>query len=199
MALQLEKMGETLSFLAFFDCSGPDYKINNSLPQFTLETEKDFLRKFFTATGNQAELEKITDIEQLWFRAVEVLTGDSALVEELRQLLIENALALPGYDKLTGEELIQYLNLNRIHTYASAQYIPIGKLHTPLHYFRADQNPGRVESWKDHCHNPNNPVIYHEINGDHHSIFRNKEQIAGFAGLFKEVISRAWDNAAKHK
>jgi hypothetical protein len=27
------------------------------------------------------------------------------------------------------------------------------------------------------------------MNGDHHSIFRNKEQIAEFAGLFREVIS----------
>ena len=39
MALQLEKMGEKLAFLAFFDCSGPVYKKNNRPPQFTLEID----------------------------------------------------------------------------------------------------------------------------------------------------------------
>jgi len=185
MGLQLEKMGETLSFLAFFDCSGPDYKKNNRFPPFTLETEKNFLRKFFTTTGNQAELENINDVQQLWTRAVEVLTGSEVLVAELRQLLIKNALALPDYDELSGEELVQYLNLDRIHASAGARYIPAGKLHTPIHYFWANQNRDRVESWKDYCHNP---VVYHEINGDHHSIFRNKQQIAEFALLFKDLL-----------
>jgi amino acid adenylation domain-containing protein len=196
MALQLEKMGEKLSLLAFVDCLGPDYRENNSPPQFTLENEKKFLEKFFTATGNQAELEKINDMEQLWIRAVDILTGNVALVEEVRKLLNQNALVLPDYDELGGEELIQYLNIHRIHANASARYIPVGKIQTPIHYFRANQNLERVENWKDYCCHP---VVYHEINGDHHSIFRDKEQIADFARLFKEAVSQAWDNAAKNK
>ncbi|MCX6578639.1 MAG: amino acid adenylation domain-containing protein [Candidatus Aminicenantes bacterium] len=185
MALQLERIGETLSLLAFFDCLGPYYAEDRTPQEFTLETEKNFLRDFFISTGNEAELEKINDIEQLWPRAVEILSGNAALVEQLRQSMIENALALPDYDYLTGEELIQYLNLNRTHFNASARYIPAGKINTPIHYFAANQNTERVESWKDYCHNP---VIYHEINGDHHSIFRNEKQIVEFARSFNEVL-----------
>jgi surfactin synthase thioesterase subunit len=116
---------------------------------------------------------------------VEILTGSAVLVEQLRELLIENALALPDYDELTGEELIQYLNLNRTHFNASAKYIPSGKIHTPIHYFAANQNTERFDAWKDYCHTP---IIYHEINGDHHSIFRNDEHIAEFAHFFKDLL-----------
>ncbi len=187
MALQLERIGETLSLLAFFDCLGPYYAEDRTPQEFTLETEKNFLRDFFITTRNEAELEKINDIEQLWIMAVEILSGNAVLVEQLRQLMIENALALPDYDYLSSEELIQYLNLNRTHFNASARYIPAGKINTPIHYFAANQNTGRVESWKDYCHTP---IIYYEINGDHHSIFRNKEQIAEFALLFNEVLAK---------
>jgi surfactin family lipopeptide synthetase A/fengycin family lipopeptide synthetase D len=188
MALQLEKMGEKISFLGFVDCSGPDCRKNIRVEAFTLESEKNFLKALFKAAGNPLELDEMADLDLLWTTAVDFLTADPAMVEQLRQLLIANALALPGYYNLTGEALVHYLNLNRTHTNASARYIPAGKIHTPLHYFAANQNTGRVESWKDYCHNP---VIYHEINGDHHSIFRNMDQIAEFAGLFREVISRA--------
>ena len=187
MTLQLEQMGERLAMLVFFDCLGPDCAMGKTSQEFTLEGEKAFLRDFFISTGSEAELEQINDIDRLWTRAVEILTGNAALVEQLRQLLIENALALPDYDELTGEELIQYLNLNRTHAYASAHYLPVGKIYTPIHYFAANQNTGRVESWKDYCHNP---VVYHEISGDHHSIFRNKEQIAGSARLFNEILEK---------
>jgi len=187
MTLQLEQMGERLAMLVFFDCLGPDCTVGKTSREFTLEGEKAFLRDFFISTGSEAELEQINDIDRLWTRAVEILTGNAALVEQLRQLLIENALALPDYDELTGEELIQYLNLNRTHAYASAHYLPGGKIHTPIQYFAANQNTGRIESWKDYCHNP---VVYHEISGDHHSIFRNKEQIAGSARLFNEILEK---------
>ncbi|MDQ1353284.1 MAG: hypothetical protein QG657_3590, partial [Acidobacteriota bacterium] len=185
MALQLEKMGEKLTFLGFVDCIGPDCQKDIRLEDFTLESERNFLKTLFKAAGKPVDLDKIDDLDRLWTTAVDILTSDAALVGQLRQLLIENALALPDYDDLTGEELIQYLNLNRTHSYASAHYIPGGKIHTQIHYFAANQNTGRIESWKDYCHNP---VIYHDVNGDHHSIFRNKEQIAEFAGLFRKVI-----------
>jgi surfactin family lipopeptide synthetase A/fengycin family lipopeptide synthetase D len=187
MALQLEKMGEKLTFLGFVDCIGPDCQKDIRLEDFTLESEKNFLKTLFKAAGKHVELDKIDDLDLLWTTAVDFLSADPAMVMQLRQLLIVNALALPDYHDLTGEELVQYLNLNRAHANASAQYIPDGKIHTSIHYFAANQNTGRIESWKDYCHNP---VIYHEINGDHHSIFRDIDQIAEFAGLFREVICR---------
>ncbi|MDQ1350647.1 MAG: hypothetical protein QG657_949, partial [Acidobacteriota bacterium] len=185
MTLQLEQAGEKLSLLVFFDCLGPECVLGKSSQEFTLDTEKNLLRDFFITLGNEAELEKINDIEQLWIRAVDILTGNAALVEQLRQILIENALALPDYDYLTGEQLIQYLNLNRTHLNASARYIPVGKINTPIHYFAANQNTERFDAWGDYCHTP---INYHEINGDHHSIFRNKEHIAEFAHLFKDLL-----------
>ncbi len=187
MALQLERMGETLSFLGFADCSGPDSVIKGSRGKFTLETERFFIGHLFKIAGNTTDLNQFTDIDQLWTMGVEYLTSDPRLVERLREMLIYNAVALPNYNELTGQELIQFNNLNRSHNAASPKYIPLGKIHVPLHFFWANQNPNRVESWRDYCHNP---VVYHEINGDHHSIFRNKEHIDAFASTFSEVIAQ---------
>ncbi|MCP5047233.1 MAG: hypothetical protein GY940_08680, partial [bacterium] len=127
MALQLEKMGETIALLAFFDCPGPDYKHGREPQAFNLESEMEFLKKFFASTGYQEELEKIEDVQQLWVRAVEILTGEPALVAGLSQMMIANEMALPNYDGLTGEELVQYLNIDRIHRDAGYQYVPRGK------------------------------------------------------------------------
>ena len=189
MAMQLEKIGETLSFLGFFDCSGPKYKINENrvIEKFSIQTERSYIKPFFMATGNTTDLEQINDLDQLWNNAVDYLTNVPGMVDQLRQLLIDNALALPNYFSLTGPELIQCLNLNRVHTSSGLQYIPAGKILTPIHYFRASHNPNRVESWGEHC---TDPVIYHEINGDHHSIFRNIDHIKEFARIFSEVVNQ---------
>ncbi|MCP5051109.1 MAG: hypothetical protein GY940_28350, partial [bacterium] len=187
MALQLERIGETLSLLAFFDCPGPDYKQGREPLEFNLESEKEFLNNFFSTTRYREELEKPDDIQQLWVWVAGVLAADPALVEELRQMMIANAMALPNYDRLTGEELIQYLNIDRIHRDAGFQYVPQGKIHTIIHYFWANQNPERVDNWGDHCHNP---IVYHELNADHHSILRNEEHIAQFAAKFKDLLNK---------
>ncbi|MGE5343979.1 MAG: amino acid adenylation domain-containing protein [Candidatus Omnitrophota bacterium] len=185
MALQLERMNEEIALLAFFDCLGPDFLSGKMYPPFSLQTEKDFLNDFFVSTGNRGYLDEISDLEQLWLKAVEIITSNPVLVEQLRQLLIINALALPDYGDLTGEELIQYLNLTRTHTNAGLNYVPSGKIYTPIHYFWANQNTARIESWNDYCHNR---MVYHEIIGDHHSIFRNKEQIIEFAHRFNNIL-----------
>ncbi|MCP5053931.1 MAG: hypothetical protein GY940_42580, partial [bacterium] len=64
---------------------------------------------------------------------------------------------------------------------------PQGKIHTTVHYFLANQNSERVESWVDHCHNP---MVYHELNADHHSMFRNEEHIAEFAAKFEDLLNK---------
>ncbi len=188
MTLQLERAGEQLSFLGLVDSSGPDYQNNPEAMEFTLESERNFIKPFFMATNNPMDLDKIDNLDLLWTITVDYLASDPAMVAQLRQLLIANALALPNYFGLTGKELIQYLNLSRVHRNAGPKYKPVGKIHTPLHFFWANQNPDRVESWQDYCHNP---IIYHEINGDHHSIFRDSQQIIDFAQVFREVFTQA--------
>ncbi|MCK5056621.1 MAG: acyltransferase domain-containing protein [Candidatus Aminicenantes bacterium] len=190
MALQLEQMGEELAFLAFFDCSGPNGRTDSALPEHTLETEKSFSKNFFVSTGNEAELEKLDDMGNLWNFAVDFLKTDQALVEGLRQLLIENEKAIPDYHSLTAEELVQFLNAIRTFNYAGSRYIPAGKINTPIHYFPVEDNPEREEYWNDYCRTP---VIYHEIRGDHHSIFRDKEQITEFACKFNDVLKQISD------
>ncbi|MCK4765021.1 MAG: hypothetical protein KAW12_22675 [Candidatus Aminicenantes bacterium] len=187
MALQLEQMGEELAFLAFFDCSGPNGRIDEPRPQFTPETEKAFLKNFLGHIGKADVLEEMADMEQLWTFAVDILKSDETLVEGLRQLLIENEKAIPNYQSLNGEELVQFMNAIRTFGYGGSFYIPAGKIHTPIHYFRVEDNPDREDYWGDYCHNP---VIYHEIKGDHHSIFRDKGQIVEFARKFSEVLKQ---------
>ncbi len=188
MTLQLETIGETVSFLGFVDSSGPDYRPDDKVAPFSVQTEREYIKGFFDAAGNTTDLEQIQGIDPLWAVAVEFLSNNPDMVERLRQILISNAMALPNYFGLTGRELVHYLNINRAHRKASIHYAPAGKIHAPLHFFWANQNTGRVESWQDYCYKP---VIYHEIYGDHHSIFRDKEQITQFAQLFTEVVSQS--------
>jgi thioesterase domain-containing protein len=117
---------------------------------------------------------------------VDYVKSSEVHTEELKFLALEDELlAMLNFDGgLRVEEIVQYFNRSRTYVNGFSQYIPAGKIQTPIHYFSGSQSEELQECWKNYCYTP---VIYHTINGDHYSIFRHP-QVMEFAHLFNELL-----------
>jgi len=200
IALQLEQMGENLALLAFIECIGPMGLSNNDAQEFTLETEKNVLNdinEHLSANDIEKGLEKITNIDQVWPYVVDYVKSSEVHTEELKFLALEDELlAMLNFDGgLRVEEIIQYFNRSRTYVNAFSQYIPAGKIQTPIHYFLGGQSQELQEQWNDYCCTP---MIYHTINGDHYSIFRHP-QVKEFARLFMELLENKTQKKPQRK
>jgi acyl transferase domain-containing protein/thioesterase domain-containing protein len=187
MTRQMEQMGESLALLAFVDCTGPLGRPGEKIREFSLETEKNLSKTFFPSTDIRVKLDKITHIDHIWPFVVDLLQSGEFNLETMKPLFMELAEmhVIPNYSDISVEEIIGYINLNRTSKNAGAQYFPAGKIQTPIHYFRASESRGKnKEHWNDYCCTP---VVYHEISGDHSSIFQ-QPQVVEFARLFNEVF-----------
>jgi surfactin family lipopeptide synthetase A/fengycin family lipopeptide synthetase D len=171
--------------LAFIDCAGPLGRIRQDAREFTLETEKNYIKEFFTGSPIEAKLEKISDIDHIWPFVVDFLHSSNVHAEALKNYLKGYENAIPDYQNLSVGELIQFLNMDRTFKNAGAGYIPPGKIRTPIHFFKAGQSGGTYKQyWNEYCAEP---VIYHEVEGDHHSIFKQPDVIE-FVRLFNEIL-----------
>jgi acyl transferase domain-containing protein/thioesterase domain-containing protein len=187
MALQMEQRGETVDLLAFIDCRGPAAHLNKQSEEFTLDTEKNFLKGFFASTEMEEKLEKLTHIDQVWPSVVKVLKNNlSSYKDAIDQVIKQDRmLTLLNFDGQRVEDLIQYMNLSRTFGNASAQYIPPRKLRTPLHFFEGTEAPQDTPvHWNEYCENP---VTFHEMKGDHYSIFK-QPLVKEFAHIFSAFL-----------
>jgi len=187
MAWQMEQMGDNVALLGFVDCSGPMGILNFDFQAFSLETEKSFIKRYLSGTEMELKLEKITNIDHIWPFVVDFLKSSDSYTEELKKLVLEDEmLATFDFDtKLHVEEVIQYLNLSRTLMNAFAQYIPAGKIQTPIHFFAGSQSNRKVpEYWNDYCYIP---VTYHTVSGDHYSIFQ-QPHVVELARVFHELL-----------
>jgi acyl transferase domain-containing protein/thioesterase domain-containing protein len=187
MAWQMEQMGDNLALLGFVDCSGPMGLLNYDFQEFTPETEKSFIKRYLPGTEVESKLEKITNIDHIWPFVVDFLKSSDSYTDELKKLVLEDGLlATLDHDRgLHVEEVIQYLNLSRTLMNAFVQYMPAGKIQTPIHFFAGSQSNRKVpEYWNDYCYTP---VTYHTVSGDHYSIFK-QPLVKEFAHLFSEFL-----------
>ena len=186
MTRQLEQKGERIALLAFIDCAGPLGRIHKETLVFSPETEKEFLQAFFAGSEIEAKLRAMTRMEHIWPFVVDILEASQVHVEGLKHLLRGYENAIPDYRGLGVRELIGFLNTDRTFKNAGAGYIPRGKIQTPIHFFTASESKGvDKEYWNEYCHEP---LIYHDVQGDHHSIFR-QPGVKEFARLFAEVLA----------
>jgi thioesterase domain-containing protein len=193
MAWQLEQMGDSLGLLVFVDCGGPMGLLTNEIQEFTLGTEKRYIKENFPGTGIEAKLERVTDIDQIWPFVVDLLKSSDSYTAELKKSLMQDPiLAMLNFEGLRVEDAIQYLNLTRTLINSAAHYIPAGKIKTPIHFFAGSQSKRKApEHWKNYC---NTPVTYHQVSGDHYSIFQ-QPHVKEFARLFNELIRLFQDGA----
>jgi len=187
MALQLEQRGDPLAVLVFIDCRGPMARLNKKYEDFTLDTEKNYLKGFFAGTEMGEKLGNITHIDHIWPSVVDVLKNNySSYKEAIDQVIRQDRmLTLLNFDGQRVEDLIQYMNKSRTFGNASAQYIPARKLQTPLHFFEGTEAPKETPVyWNEYC---THPVTFHEMRGDHYSIFKHP-LVKEFAQLFSEFL-----------
>ena len=149
ITLQLEKLGEKVSFLGLIDASGPQRERQN------YEIKE--------------ELENVPDIMSL-------LEEKNVSVEIIKKWIPAQLTKLiPNYDQLDLRQIIYSLNTIRTLANANVNYIPTEKITSALYYFKAGQSPLEFqESWKNYC---NIPIKSYEIACDHFSILKNPAAI----------------------
>ncbi len=188
MALQMEQRGYPLAFVAFIDCRGPVARLDNSESfEFTIETEKGYLKSFFSGTDMEEGLEKLTDMDHIWLSVVDVLKNNySSYKEAIEQVIRQDRmLTLLNFDGQRVEDLIQYMNLSRTFGNGALEYIPPRKLRTPLHFFEGTEASHAIPVyWHEYCASP---VIHHSMKGDHYTIFE-QPLVKEFAGVFSEFL-----------
>jgi tyrocidine synthetase-3 len=190
ITLQLEKMGTAVAFLGLIDSPGPRTVSAEEADEFTLESELEWVRNYLPDDEIRERVKNAADIEETWSMITNHLEEKHFDVEWVRRLIPDHlARIIPNYHQLDIRELIYYLNINRSLTSARAGYIPLRKIHTPMHYLKADQSPPDIqESWNDYCREP---IRSYEIPGDHFSIFRKPgvdKTIRVFENVFKKVV-----------
>lgn len=187
MARQMEQIGDTAALLAFVDCPGPLGSPGKVIHKFSLETEKEYIKKLFPRAETWKRVDKITSIDYVWPFALDWVKSGQFDQEKLPSLLMGLAglHTRSDYSDIDIENIITTHNFYRSFGNAGDHYVPTGKIRTPIHYFRASESIGSMkEHWNDFCQTP---VIYHEIVGDHNSIFQDP-QVNELARLFKEVF-----------
>ncbi|MCP5103029.1 MAG: hypothetical protein GY950_06610, partial [bacterium] len=188
MALQMEQRGYPLGLLAFIDCRGPMARINNEKPvEFTIDTEKEYLRSFFAGSDMEEGLEQLTDFDRVWLTVAAVLKENPSAYKEAIEAVIkaDRMLTLLNFDGQRTGDLIQYMNLSRTFENGAGEYLPPRKLRTPLHFFEGTEASQALPLfWHEYCENP---VIRHSMKGDHYTIFE-QPLVKDFARIFSEFL-----------
>jgi len=173
MTRQMEEQGSGVAFLGFIDVAGPmgRMKYRDTSFGFTCRTEIEFLKKYITDPEFEKQLEQIPLIEHIWPFVVQYLKSGKVHPGVVRRIIMENEMhAVPQDPGLGIAELIDFLNMNRTLKNAASQYIPAGKIRTPIQFFGAVESRDILEKyWSEYCEGN---IDYFEIEGDHFSILR---------------------------
>jgi amino acid adenylation domain-containing protein len=189
MISQLEQRNEEIDFLALIDSPPPRGCLMDNIPTFTLESEKDFIKKYFANEEIENKLENVSNIQDIWPFIVDNLESKHFDVEIIKKVLVEyEAHVDPNYSQLSLGELINYLNMSRSFHNALALYIPLEKIETPVYYFSASQSKSnhiiKEEDWSKYCHR----IKYYEITGDHFIIFK-LPHVVSIAKIFDDILA----------
>ncbi len=186
IARQLENMNEKINFLALIDSLQPQKKDWKIPEKFSLESELDFIERHSLALEIKEKLKKVSSLDQFWIMLLEHLEITKYDVKNIKKLLLKFGMqALPNYHQLGLKESCYYLNLGRSFRKTLARYIPVGKIHTPVHYFAAKESKNIKE--KQWNHYTSIPIESYKISGNHFSIFK-KPHVDGFAKLFNNIL-----------
>jgi tyrocidine synthetase-3 len=195
MALQLERLGETITFLGLIDAPGPQKDTQEDLVPFTLESELDFVKDYIPEGDIKERFKKISQLDALWSDIAAYLYAKNFDVDIIKRAIIGYGMqALPNFNQLGIGETIYYLNLGRSLSRARANYTPGEKIQTRLHFIKASQSPDIfIDNWRDYCIQP---IQCREVTGDHYSILR--EPTSGqVAGIFNAALEKSFPTAKK--
>jgi amino acid adenylation domain-containing protein/FkbM family methyltransferase len=171
MALQLETMGQKMTFLGLIDAPSPQKDGSDYSIPFGIQTEANLLIDYLPNNEIKEKVKNLSKVNEIWPTIIDYLEENQIDVDIVKPL-IPDALArvIPNYDRVDTRDLIYYLNMHRTLVDALLRYIPKRPMETPIHYFKASQSPETVKKgWHDYC---KKPLEIHQIEGDHFSILR---------------------------
>jgi len=134
MAWQLEQQGETVAFLGILDTSAPDGKPNPMADDTELKWLSDTVLVFKNMTGVDINL----SLEDL-----QTLPNLEAAYVKVMQAFIERQIRFAPDAPI--DELKVLVNTLRITSKGFADYQIPGKLHCPIHLFRAQEKMPSAE------------------------------------------------------
>jgi thioesterase domain-containing protein/acyl carrier protein len=188
---QLEQMGEKIAFFALIDSPSPLDCRKENVPMFTLESEKNFIKKYLWNREIEDKLENITNINEFWPAIAAYLEAEHLDAEIIRKIIQEyEAHIVPNYHQLGVEELVKYLNVGRTLSNARASYVPTGKVNIPGYFFKASQSKFKRRNWNSYF---KKPLKFYEITGDHYSIMQIPQLISMVnicCHIIKDILQR---------
>lgn len=182
IARLLEQSSNRVSFLGIIDSIPPRGLGYNHQPEFTVESELEWLKQVINNTEILGDFDGINDLDNLWSNAIDSLKH-LAISEEVikRGVMALIGYQIKDYERLPIEELIVYMNFTRTLLRACMNYAPEHPVHAEITYFKAKElgaeNP---EFWFNYS--ANKGTIY-EIEGDHFTILKQP----GVFNLYKEI------------
>jgi len=188
MVRQLELKGEKTAFLALIDAPGPRYHSGQPVSEFTLETERPLIEKYFSHRELGEKLDQVTTVAEVWPLVKEHLEAQKLNTEILRRIVMEyESNAVPLVRGLDIGRLLYYWNMNRSLLNARLAYHPANKIHTPVIFFGAGITSAPLhDQWQEHCVLP---LRIYRLPGTHHSIFR-LPVVQEFARIFSDLMNK---------
>jgi amino acid adenylation domain-containing protein len=188
---QLETLHEPIGFFAMFDT----YTYRTNLPGpvngFSVNDELKFLQNVLK---NEAVIEKWAqkmDTGEIWNQVVDYLEAHSTRMEEMDNLIAKNNIrkSLPNFDQLNIKEKIFYINILRSFQQAWLHYMPVGKINSPIHFFKAHDIKQKASPIQvPFNESSTETIITHEVSGDHFSMLAPPEVI-NLAKAFERAMN----------
>ncbi len=184
IARLLEQSGNRVSFLGIIDSTPPGGLGYTYQPEFTVESEFEWLKQFVDNTEILGGLDGINDLDNLWSNAIDSLKRLAISEEVIRRgIMALIGYHIKGYESLPIEELIVYMNFTRTLLRACMNYTPEYPVHTEITYFKAKalgaENP---EIWFTYSKEGG---TIHTVAGDHFTILKQP----GVFKLYEEIRS----------
>jgi len=193
---QLEQTGQDVAFLGIIDSTPPRRELQESTPDITLETELKWIYDYLPDETIREQVTRLTLINQLWPVILDYLADIHFEADRFRQLLPpEIGPLIPDFEQQGIPQLVQYWNAIRSLDHARNKYVPARHIKSPVHYFAAEESwLLDRERWNTYSLQP---LQFHEIRGDHFSIFKTASHVIPFAALFSQLITAKNNNKTK--
>lgn len=182
IARQIEQICEKVGLLVLIDSEPP----SGEKLEFGIESEKELICKILEDQSIALEIEKFSEIEEIYSYLIECAEKDEKLSQAIIQGLPEGIKEMiPFSAGASVRELVYHTNLIRTIHMAKESYIPINKLNTQVHYIRPVWSDNMIrDKWNCYC---NRAIEIHDIPGNHYSIF-NEPGVGKLAEIIEDIF-----------
>ena len=153
MVRQLEALGDSISYFAILDTTGPEADSFDNNVEVTLENERKLVLRFTTSKKTRKKIEEAQTVSEMW----SILMNDMD-EQGLNPLILRLSLpkafttVIPNVENLDCRELLCSFNKMRSMFNMQATYVPDGVINVTTHYFMAkDTDVKNGLCWRKYC------------------------------------------------